>query len=124
MLLSECRQKLLKPLDQADRSMREVEAYEVLRRSAIGPFICGFHGIRTVPGYARNYLVIDSAYAGMSGNFATMDIKIGKITWEDNASKKKIEAESAKFEKVYAKSTAKDGFRVAGCTIGELVLQS
>ena len=67
---------------------------------------------------------LDSAYAGMQGPTATMDIKIGKKTWEDDASPAKVAKESKKFDEVYSQSSAMDGFRVAGMKAGELVLNS
>lgn len=67
---------------------------------------------------------LDSAYIGMEGPMATLDIKIGKKTWEDDASPEKVAKEAKKFQEVYAESSAMDGFRVAGMKAGDLVLNA
>eukprot|EP00928_Gymnodinium_smaydae_P057750 TRINITY_DN40975_c0_g1_i1.p1 TRINITY_DN40975_c0_g1~~TRINITY_DN40975_c0_g1_i1.p1 ORF type:complete len:350 (+),score=73.23 TRINITY_DN40975_c0_g1_i1:88-1050(+) len=122
MLLSECGQQVLKPLDQGARSARELRAYEQLQRQPIGVFLCTYHGERWVQGFEHSFIVLDSAYYGMIGPTATLDIKLGRKTWEDNASEEKIRKESAKFQEVYAESSAKDGYRVAGMVAGGLRL--
>ena len=103
-------------------SQREVLAYKALAKSSLGPFLCKFHRIRKVGDV--QYMELDSAYAGLQGPTATMDIKIGKKTWEDDASPAKVAKESKKFDEVYSKSSAMDGFRVAGMKAGDLVLKS
>ena len=54
----------------------------------------------------------------------TLDIKIGLKTWEDDAPAEKISKETKKFNEIYAKSSAADGFRVAGFKSGRLVLNA
>jgi len=122
MMTSNCGRRLLKPLDQGERSMVEVRAYQLLQRTSLGPFLCGFHGIINKDG--MDYMEIDSAYCHMKGKCATLDIKLGKKTWDDHAKPEKIAKESKKFEEVYSKSSAMDGFRVAGMKAGDLVLNS
>ncbi|CAE7550287.1 ZFP36 [Symbiodinium natans] len=114
--------RILKPLDQGDRCSREIEAYRSLACSSLAPFLCACHGTCKVQG--AEYMELDSAYFGMTGATATLDIKIGKTTWEDQADPAKIAKESKKFEEVYSASSAMDGFRVAGMKAGELVLNS
>jgi len=89
-----------------------------------GPFLPGFYGVRSVAGYEVGFMVMDSAYVGMEPPFATLDIKVGKKTWDDHAKPEKIEKESKKFDEVYTKSSAMDGFRVAGMKAGDLSLSS
>ena len=103
-------------------SQREVLAYKALAESSLGPFLCRFHGIRKVGDL--QYMELDSAYEGLQGQTATLDIKIGKKTWEDDASPSKVAKESKKFDEVYAQSSAMDGFRVAGMKAGDLALNS
>eukprot|EP00438_Fugacium_kawagutii_P006406 Skav224259 [mRNA] locus=scaffold2636:105790:106563:+ [translate_table: standard] len=103
-------------------SQREVLAYKALAKSPLGPFTCTFHGVRKIGDL--QYMELDSAYAGMQGPTATLDIKIGKKTWEDDASPAKVAKESKKFDEVYSQSSAMDGFRVAGMKAGDLVLNS
>jgi len=123
MLTNKDGTRILKPVDEADRtSQREVLAYKALAKSSLGPFLCKFHRIRKVGDV--QYMELDSAYAGLQGPTATMDIKIGKKTWEDDASPAKVAKESKKFDEVYSKSGAMDGFRVAGMKAGDLVLKS
>ncbi|CAK9055387.1 unnamed protein product [Durusdinium trenchii] len=114
---------ILKPVDEADRyASREVLAYQALGSSSLGPFLSKFHGVRSVG--SVDYMELESAYAGLVGPTATLDIKIGKKTWEDDASPAKVAKESKKFDEVYSASSAMDGFRVAGMKAGALVLQS
>lgn len=103
-------------------SQREVLAYKALAKSPLGPFTCTFHGVRKIDDL--HYMELDSAYAGMQGPTATLDIKIGKKTWEDDASPAKVAKESKKFDEVYSQSSAMYGFRVAGMKAGDLVLNS
>lgn len=119
--LGSCRQGFSLQLARRT-SQREVLAYKALAKSPLGPFLCTFHGIRRLGDV--QYMELDSAYAGMQGPTATMDIKIGKKTWEDDASPAKVAKESKKFDEVYSQSSAMDGFRVAGMKAGELVLNS
>ncbi|CAK0888882.1 unnamed protein product, partial [Prorocentrum cordatum] len=56
-----------------------------------GPFLPGFYGVRSVAGYEVGFMVMDSAYVGMEPPFATLDIKVGKKTWDDHAKPEKIE---------------------------------
>lgn len=121
MLISSDSKRLLKPMDQGDRSTREVEAYKELMLQPIGPFICRLHGSRYVDG--ENYMELDSAYAGISSPHATLDVKIGVKTWEDDADPEKIAKMMAQQE-LLAKSTAKDGFRCCGIQAGHLHLRA
>ena len=104
------------------RSRREALAYKELSTSPLAPFLSTFHGIRTLD--SADYMELDSAYIGMEGPTATLDIKMGKKTWEDDASPEKVAKEAKKFEEVYASSSAMDGFRVAGMKAGDLVLNA
>jgi len=122
MMLSEDGHRLLKPLDQGKRSEVEVLNYECLRKTPIGHFLCGFHGVKDLDG--ASYIEIDSAYAHMTGPCATIDIKIGRKTWDDNAPEEKRKKEEKKFKEIYAKSSAQDGYRVTGMKAGGLTLSS
>jgi len=112
--------RVLKQLE-ADRT-REAFAYQELSKTALGAFLCPFYGVKRLN--ESEYMELGSAYAGMQGPTATMDIKIGKKTWEDDASPAKVAKESKKFDEVYSQSSAMDGFRVAGMKAGALVLNS
>ena len=101
---------------------REAFAYQELSKTALGAFLCPFYGVKRLN--ESEYMELGSAYAGMQGPTATMDIKIGKKTWEDDASPAKVAKESKKFDEVYSQSSAMDGFRVAGMKAGALVLNS
>lgn len=122
MMISESGNSLLKPLDQGTRSQVEMTAYEALKHSTIGPFMCQMHGQIHIDG--TRYMEIDSAYKGMQDPKVTLDIKIGKKTWEDDASAEKIAKETKKFNEIYASSSAADGFRVAGFKSGRLLLNA
>jgi len=122
MMISRDGEFVLKPLDQGERSSVEVEAYHKLRRFPIQPFLCGFHGTRRLNGF--EYMQLDSAYHGMQGPCATLDIKIGKKTWDDHAKPEKIAKESKKFDEVYSASSAAEGFRIAGMKAGDLQLNA
>ncbi|CAE7416523.1 IPK2b [Symbiodinium pilosum] len=114
--------RILKPLDQGERNSTEIAAYRSLSCSPLAPYLCTFHGTRKVE--QAEYMELNSAYFGMRGPTATLDIKIGKKTWEDNAATAKIEKESKKFDEIYSASSAMDGFRVAGMKAGDLQLDS
>lgn len=122
MMISDDGHRLLKPLDQGHKSEIEMRNYELLRRTPIGPFLSGFHGVKEVDG--QQYMEIDSAYANMEGPCATLDIKIGKKTYDDNASEEKKKKEERKFNEIYARSSAQNGYRVAGMKAGDLKLSS
>ncbi|CAE7864726.1 IPK2a [Symbiodinium microadriaticum] len=122
MMINTDGSRILKPLDQGARCSSEIAAYRSLACSPLAPFLCGFHGTRKVEG--AEYMELNSAYFGMTGPTATLDIKIGKKTWEDQADPAKIAKESKKFDEIYSASSAMDGFRVAGMKAGDLVLNS
>jgi len=111
--------RLLKPLDQGARSQREVEAYQRLRTTPLGPFLASFYGTQTVADQC--YMEIDNATHGLQRPIATIDIKLGKKTWEDDAPPEKIARAQKKLE-FLKDSSARDGFRVVGMSAGDLKL--
>eukprot|EP01065_Artemidia_motanka_P023319 TRINITY_DN27855_c0_g1_i1.p1 TRINITY_DN27855_c0_g1~~TRINITY_DN27855_c0_g1_i1.p1 ORF type:complete len:293 (+),score=116.70 TRINITY_DN27855_c0_g1_i1:56-880(+) len=106
--------RMLKPLQKGDRLQRELDTYAELRKGPLAPFLAGCYGTQEVGGQA--YLELEDLTHGIDQPRAIMDIKIGRLTFEDDEDPDKI---AKQLRKNPEGSTGALGFRLVGVSAGQ-----
>ena len=106
--------RILKPAVDDTKMAREVAAFGALaKHKRLSRFLPRFYGARTFQG--RPHIELENLLRGLSGDVASLDIKMGLKTYDDDAKPEKQAKEAAK---VVAGKCSSLGYRLVGMKAG------